>query len=71
MINAAVPDTIDTRTINLTKLNVYTKQENNILALNSAKSIGCCIVNIGAEDISKGKPHLILGLLWQVIRVRD
>ncbi|KAJ8050564.1 Plastin-3 [Holothuria leucospilota] len=69
MINAAAPDTIDRRTINFTKLNVYTKHENNILALNSAKSIGCCIVNIGAEDISKGKPHLILGLLWQVIRI--
>ncbi|PIK54825.1 Fimbrin [Apostichopus japonicus] len=69
MINAAVPNTIDRRTINLTKLSLYTKHENCILALNSAKSIGCCIVNIGAEDITKGKEHLILGLLWQVIRI--
>lgn len=69
MINAAVPDTIDRRTINLNKLSVYTKYENCTLALNSAKSIGCCIVNIGAEDITKGKEHLVLGLLWQVIRI--
>lgn len=40
-----------------------------MLALNSARSIGCNIVNIGAEDIQEGTQHLVLGLLWQVIRV--
>jgi len=39
------------------------------LALNSASSIGCSIINIGAQDIAEGKPHLILGLIWQVIRI--
>ena len=31
--------------------------------------IGCNIVNIDAHDLAKGKPHLVLGLLWQIIRI--
>lgn len=44
-------------------------QENLNLALNSASAIGCHVVNIGAEDLREGKPHLVLGLLWQVIKI--
>ncbi|CAH1787449.1 unnamed protein product [Owenia fusiformis] len=69
MINRSQPDTIDERTINKTNLNVYKIHENLILALNSAQSIGCNIVNIGPEDLEAGKPHLVLGLIWQVIKV--
>ena len=43
--------------------------ENLTLVLNSAMAIGCNIVNIGAEDLIDAKPHLVLGLLWQIIRV--
>jgi plastin-3 len=43
--------------------------ENLTLALTSAQSIGCNIVNIGPEDLQAGKPHLVLGLLWQIIRI--
>ncbi|XP_041498191.1 plastin-3-like [Microtus oregoni] len=39
------------------------------LALNSASAIGCHVVNIGAEDLRAGKPHLVLGLLWQIIKI--
>jgi hypothetical protein len=69
LINLAVPDTIDERAINKKNLNTYTKLENLTLALMSAQAIGCNIVNIDADDLSKGKPHLVLGLLWQIIRV--
>ena len=44
-------------------------KENLELALNSARAIGCNIVNIGAEDIEKAKPHLVFGVMWQIIRV--
>jgi hypothetical protein len=71
LINKSVPDTIDERTINKQKLNVYTRTENHNLALNSAQSIGCNVVNIGHSDLEEGKPHLVLGLLWQIIRVRN
>ncbi|XP_004714150.1 plastin-2 [Echinops telfairi] len=69
MINLSVPDTIDERTINKKKLTPFTIQENLNLALNSASAIGCHVVNIGAEDLKEGKPYLVLGLLWQIIKI--
>lgn len=35
----------------------------------SSQAIGCNIVNIDAHNLTKGKPHLVLGLLWQIIRI--
>ncbi|XP_068121314.1 plastin-2 [Hyperolius riggenbachi] len=69
MINLSVPETIDERAINKKKLTPFTIQENLNLALNSASAIGCHVVNIGAEDLKEGKPYLVLGLLWQVIKI--
>lgn len=71
LINTSIPNTVDERAINKGKLSIYTIHENQTLALNSASSIGCNIVNIGPEDLVEGKPHLVLGLLWQVIRVSN
>lgn len=58
----------------LLKINKLTQnhlhmQENLVLALNSASAIGCTVVNIDAHDLMAGKPHLVLGLLWQIIKV--
>lgn len=39
------------------------------LALNSASGIGCNVINIDAHSLEKGTPHLVLGLLWQIIRI--
>uniref|UniRef100_A0A8C7BFD2 Plastin 1 n=1 Tax=Neovison vison TaxID=452646 RepID=A0A8C7BFD2_NEOVI len=69
MINLSEPDTIDERAINKKKLTPFTISENLNLALNSASAIGCRVVNIGAQDLKEGKPHLVLGLLWQIIKV--
>nr|XP_019822000.1 PREDICTED: plastin-1 [Bos indicus] len=69
MINLSEPDTIDERAINKKKLTPFTISENLNLALNSASAIGCTVVNIGAQDLTEGKPHLVLGLLWQIIKV--
>ncbi len=69
MINDAVPDTIDERVINKGKLNVYKIGENQTLVLNSAKSIGCNVVNIGGQDLIDGTEHLVLGLIWQIVKV--
>uniref|UniRef100_A0AC35TZE1 Calponin-homology (CH) domain-containing protein n=1 Tax=Rhabditophanes sp. KR3021 TaxID=114890 RepID=A0AC35TZE1_9BILA len=69
LINLAVRDTIDERVINKKNLNTYTKLENLTLSLMSAQAIGCAIINIDADDLFKGKPHLVLGLLWQIIRI--
>nr|XP_035952230.1 plastin-1 isoform X1 [Halichoerus grypus] len=69
MINLSEPDTIDERAINKKKLTPFTISENLNLALNSASAIGCTVVNIGAQDLKEGRPHLVLGLLWQIIKV--
>uniref|UniRef100_A0A8C6D7E5 Plastin-2 n=1 Tax=Moschus moschiferus TaxID=68415 RepID=A0A8C6D7E5_MOSMO len=69
MISLSVPDTIDERTINKKKLTPFTIQENLNLALNSASAIGWHVVNIGAEDLKEGKPYLVLGIFWQVIKI--
>ena len=48
---------------------MYQKQENLNLCINSAKAIGCSVVNIGAKDIIEKNPVLIFALMWQIIRV--
>lgn len=56
LINLAVPGTIDERTINTKKmLNPWEKNENHTLCLNSAKAIGCTVVNIGTQDLAEGR----------------
>lgn len=70
LINDSAPDTIDERVLNLgNAMNPFKKTENINVAINSAKAIGCSVVNIGPVDILEGKEHLILGLVWQVIKV--
>eukprot|EP01041_Mallomonas_annulata_P003796 gene3796-7544_t len=67
LINLVVPDTIDERAINKATpakpLNVYQKTENLNLALNAARGIGC-------QDLLEGRPILILGLVWQIIKIQ-
>lgn len=69
LINDAVPDTIDERVINKTNLNAFRIGENQTLCINSAKAIGCNVVNIGAQDLIEGKTHLVLGLIWQIVKI--
>ncbi|KAI9206278.1 calponin domain-containing protein [Polychytrium aggregatum] len=72
LINDAVPNTIDERVLNLggtKKLSTFQMTENNNLVVNSAKAIGCSVVNIGASDLQEGREHLILGLIWQIIKI--
>jgi len=69
LINQSCPETIDERAINKKNLSLYNKIENLTLALSSSQSIGCNVINIDAHDLLKGKQHLVLGLLWQIIRI--
>ena len=72
LINDSVPDTIDTRVLNKPQphkpLNAFQITENNNIVITSARGIGCSVVNIGSTDIAEGREHLILGLIWQIIR---
>ena len=70
LVNLAQPDTVDERVIAKgKKLNNYSAAGNITLGLNSAKSIGINVVNIGNTDIRDGTPHLILGLTWQLVKM--
>jgi hypothetical protein len=69
LINDAVPETIDERVMNKKNLNPFRIHENQTLGINSAKAIGCNVVNIGAQDLIDGKPHLVLGLIWQIVKI--
>ncbi|KAK3682182.1 calponin homology domain-containing protein [Podospora appendiculata] len=72
LINDSVPDTIDERVLNRPKkgkaLNAFQMTENNNIVIESSKGIGCSVVNIGSGDIIEVREHLILGLIWQIIR---
>ncbi|XP_071730253.1 fimbrin-1-like [Rutidosis leptorrhynchoides] len=71
LINVAVPNTIDERAINTKRvLNPWERNENHTLCLNSAKAIGCTVVNIGTQDLVEGRPHLVLGLISQIIKIQ-
>lgn len=70
LINAAVPDTIYEQTINKRQnLNIFQTKENLNLAINAAKSIGCKVISIVPESIMDRREHLILGLIWQIIKI--
>ncbi|KAI3969396.1 hypothetical protein MKX01_019957 [Papaver californicum] len=71
LINVAVPGTVDERAINTKRnLNPWERNENHTLCLNSAKAIGCTVVNIGTQDLIEARPHLVLGLISQIIKIQ-
>lgn len=69
LINVAVPETIDLRVLNLNARYPIHRVENLNLTLNAAKSIGLTVVNIGPSDMMEGRPHLVLGLVWQLVKM--
>jgi len=73
LINTSKEGTVDERVINKgkkgKKLNDWERAENLSLAINSAAGIGCSTINVGPNDLAHGNHTIILGLLWQVIRV--
>ncbi|GJP36929.1 hypothetical protein CLOM_g21390 [Closterium sp. NIES-68] len=70
LVNLAAPGTIDVRAINSkAQLNAWQRSENHTLALNSARALGCQVVNISGQDIAERREHLLLGLIAQIIKV--
>ena len=47
------------------------QHENLTLAINSAKAIGCVVIGIDSHSLnsSQGKKWLVLGLVWQLIKM--
>jgi plastin-1 len=72
LINVAVPGTIDERAVNMKeRLNPWERTENHTLCLNSAKAIGCSVVNIGTQDLAEGRVCVTfsLGYISRVILI--
>lgn len=70
LVNFAQPGTIDERVLNTKEsMNVFHVTENINLALASIRSIGCKVIGVDAELIRKRSENLILGLLWQLIKI--
>lgn len=74
-INLAKKDTLDERALNYPKrkpLNKWEKTENLNVVINSGKAIGCKVVNLHASNIedSSGKEYLVLGLVWQLVKIQ-
>lgn len=73
LVNKAAADTVDDRVINKPAsgkdLNPWQVSENHQLFINSAKAIGCNVINCGPNDLSVGTPHIVMGIVWQIIKV--
>ena len=69
LVNLVEPDTIPTKSIALKKLDqVYRRNENLRLGINSAASIGCQCIGTTPITIRDKHINIILGLLWQLIK---
>jgi plastin-1 len=75
-INVAVADTIDVRALNRRKadkdLSLFQVNENQNVCISAAKSLGISVVNVGAGELIDGEksPHLVLGLVWQLVKLQ-
>ena len=70
LINAAQPGTIFEKAINnKANMNIFQIKENLNMAITAAKAIGCVVVSIFPESIIEKKDYLILGLIWQIVRI--
>jgi hypothetical protein len=50
------------------EFSVYKRTENCNLAIAGCLSMGLKVVNCGANDLVMGKPTIVCGLLWQIIK---
>jgi len=69
LLNAVKPGTVPKAQIKKNPKTVFESTENQNLVILGAKKLGCSVVNIGPQDLIEGKPHLVLGLIWQVIKL--
>eukprot|EP01083_Nonionella_stella_P000442 1261_1 len=75
-INKAVKDTIDMRAVNLPTakrpLNSFEINENLEIVIQASAGIGAQVINLSASELQEGKnyPHLVLGLVWQLVKIQ-
>eukprot|EP00048_Salpingoeca_helianthica_P016895 m.234702 g.234702 ORF g.234702 m.234702 type:complete len:779 (+) comp19729_c0_seq1:152-2488(+) len=73
LIAVVKPDAINTSVLHRPPMRTqYQAVENQNLCIDAARKMGCVITNIGALDIMRNQEnhteHLVLGLLWQIVK---
>lgn len=64
-------DTIDESKINKkSNMNIFQKTENINKAISGAKKLGCILVNMTPQLIFEKREHIILGFIWQLMRIK-
>lgn len=43
--------------------------ENQAMVLKAAERLGCTLVNVGPSDLVEGREQLMLGIVWQILKV--
>ncbi|KAL6067230.1 fimbrin [Balamuthia mandrillaris] len=70
LINRIKPGTIDPKKIvGDTEGLIFNAIENHNLSIEAARKLGCNVTNLGAQDFIEKQAHLILALVWQILRV--
>eukprot|EP00052_Salpingoeca_macrocollata_P022983 m.201090 g.201090 ORF g.201090 m.201090 type:complete len:779 (-) comp21929_c0_seq1:19-2355(-) len=73
LIHKTNPTSLEPARLNLTTKTPHHAAENQNLCIAGAKRLGCSITNIGATDLMRsvqdGTQHLVLGMLWQIVKV--
>jgi plastin-1 len=68
-LNKLKPGIIPDKVIQIHPRNRFERLQNLSAVLTAARELGFNIVNVGPEDIIDQKYHLVLGLIWQIVRV--
>jgi hypothetical protein len=71
LIEAVQPGTITAKMndgVDFGDQKIFKHLQNQQFVLEGARKLGCQITNIGGQDLVSGTPHLVLGVLWQVVR---
>jgi len=63
-------EAIDTRAINRGSLNVYQIKENLQMGIAAAKGLGIKMIGVNSNDFINKVPHMMLGTIWQLIRLK-
>eukprot|EP01103_Thecamoeba_quadrilineata_P006170 TRINITY_DN1589_c0_g1_i1.p1 TRINITY_DN1589_c0_g1~~TRINITY_DN1589_c0_g1_i1.p1 ORF type:complete len:738 (+),score=149.03 TRINITY_DN1589_c0_g1_i1:49-2262(+) len=68
LVEKIKPGTIKEKICTKQNPNPYERLENHTIVLEACKTLNLIIVNIGPKDLDDGIPHLILGVVWQLLR---
>ena len=64
------PGCLDERALNkMSNMNVYQVKENLNMGIAAAKGLGIKLIGIDSNDFINKIPHMMLGCIWQVLRM--